>query len=86
MEMHNIRELCPEVAGGIKYLQALASPLAEAVFCPTGGITAETAPDWLSLPNVICVGGSWVAPKSVLSQGDFDAITRNAKVCSELKV
>lgn len=74
------------VAGGIKYLQALASPLAEAVFCPTGGITAETAPDWLSLPNVICVGGSWVAPKSELSQGDFDAITRNAKVCSELKV
>ena len=72
-------------AGGIKYLQALASPLADAVFCPTSGITAETASDWLSLPNVICVGGSWVAPISALAKGDFDAITRNAKACSQIK-
>jgi 2-dehydro-3-deoxyphosphogluconate aldolase/(4S)-4-hydroxy-2-oxoglutarate aldolase len=72
------------VAGGPKYLEALASPLADAVFCPTGGITANTASDWLSLPNVICVGGSWVAPTSALAQGDFDTIISNAKACSKL--
>lgn len=69
------------VAGGPKYLEALASPLADAVFCPTGGITANTASDWLSLPNVICVGGSWVAPISALAQADFDTIISNAKAC-----
>jgi 2-dehydro-3-deoxyphosphogluconate aldolase/(4S)-4-hydroxy-2-oxoglutarate aldolase len=72
------------VAGGPKYLEALASPLADAVFCPTGGITANTASDWLSLPNVICVGGSWVAPRSALAKGDFDMIISNAKACSKL--
>ncbi len=72
------------VAGGPKYLEALASPLADAVFCPTGGITANTASNWLSLPNVICVGGSWVAPRSALAKGDFDMIISNAKACSKL--
>ena len=52
-----------EAAGGIKALKALAAPFAQCRFCPTGGITAETAPDWLALPSVLCVGGSWIVPK-----------------------
>lgn len=72
------------VAGGAAYLQALASPLAGAIFCPTGGISPQTAPDWLALPNVICVGGSWVAPKDLLAADDFDAITARARACADL--
>ena len=72
------------VAGGAPYLKALASPLADSVFCPTGGITINTAKDWLELPNVLCVGGSWVASTALLKAGDFDAITANARDCSRL--
>ena len=72
------------VAGGAPYLKALASPLADAVFCPTGGITINTAKDWLELPNVLCVGGSWVASTALLKAGDFDAITANARDCLRL--
>lgn len=50
-------------SGGIPALKALAGPFGQCRFCPTGGITADTAPDWLALDNVLCVGGSWVAPK-----------------------
>lgn len=71
-------------AGGAGYLKALASPLAHAVFCPTGGITAESAMDWLSLANVHCVGGSWVAPKDMIAKGEFGGIARNAAACSTL--
>jgi len=71
-------------AGGIAYLKALASPLADAVFCPTGGITVQTAPDWLALPNVACVGGSWVASDDLLAAGKFDVISANARACSDL--
>ena len=49
-----------EAAGGVKALKALAAPFHEARFCPTGGITEATAPDWLALPSVLCVGGSWI--------------------------
>ena len=72
------------VAGGIDYLRAVASPLADAVFCPTGGISAETAADWLALSNVACVGGTWVAPKDLLAAGDFATITARAKACQRL--
>ena len=72
------------LAGGPRYLEALASPLTNAKFCPTGGITAETAIDWLSLPNVQCVGGTWVAPKDMLAKGDFEGIAANAAACSAL--
>ena len=71
-------------AGGPDYLKALASPLADATFCPTGGITAETLMDWLSLPNVKCVGGSWIAPKDMIVKGDFGGIAANATACSAL--
>ena len=72
------------VAGGPEYLRALSSPLADAVFCPTGGITLKTAVDWLSVSNVQCVGGSWVAPKEMLEKGDFGGIAANAMACSTL--
>ncbi len=71
-------------AGGPEYLKALASPLADVVFCPTGGITLKTAMDWLSLSNVHCIGGSWVAPKDMLAKGDFGGISANAMACSTL--
>ena len=71
-------------AGGPEYLKALASPLADVVFCPTGGITLKTAMDWLSLSNVHCIGGSWVAPKEMLAKGDFEGIAANAMACSTL--
>ena len=50
-------------AGGTAFVKSLASPLPQITICPTGGISAETAPDWLALPNVRCLGGSWVAPQ-----------------------
>ena len=52
-----------EAAGGIRALKALTAPFGGVSFCPTGGITAETAPEWLALPPVLCVGGSWIVPK-----------------------
>ena len=51
-----------DAAGGIKALRALSAPFRQCRFCPTGGITAETAPQWLALPSVLCVGGSWLVP------------------------
>ncbi len=62
-------------AGGIGMLQALTGPFPDVTFCPTGGITAETAPDYLALPNVACVGGSWLTPKAALAAGDWEAVT-----------
>lgn len=63
-----------EQAGGASFLKALSSPLAGVRFCPTGGITAANAATYLSLPNVICVGGSWVAPDELVDAGDWAAI------------
>lgn len=66
-------------AGGPAYLKAISSPLPDIRFCPTGGIDAGTAPDYLSLPNVLCVGGSWVAPKRAIQTGEWGEITRLAR-------
>lgn len=74
-----------EANGGAPVLKAWASPLADLRFCPTGGIVAATAPDYLALPNVICVGGSWVAPKQAVEQGDWSAITGLAAAASTLR-
>lgn len=63
-----------EQAGGAPFLKALSSPLGGVRFCPTGGITAANAASYLSLPNVICVGGSWVAPDELVDAGDWAAI------------
>ena len=71
-------------AGGIGMLKALGAPFPEVVFCPTGGITRATAPDFLALPNVACVGGSWVAPTDKIRAGDWAAIEQLAKDASSL--
>ncbi|MEL6963547.1 MAG: bifunctional 4-hydroxy-2-oxoglutarate aldolase/2-dehydro-3-deoxy-phosphogluconate aldolase [Pseudomonadota bacterium] len=64
-----------EAAGGTAMLKSLASPLPAAKFCPTGGIGPDNAAGYLALPNVLCVGGSWVVPKDAIAQGDWDKIT-----------
>ncbi len=70
-------------AGGIGMLKAMASPFPELTFCPTGGISADSFRDYLALPNVACVGGSWVAPPTLMNNGDWDAITELAReACS----
>ena len=66
-------------AGGTSFIKSLASPLPQITICPTGGISATTAPEWLALPNVKCVGGSWVAPQSLINAGDFTAIETLAR-------
>ncbi|GHH01052.1 bifunctional 4-hydroxy-2-oxoglutarate aldolase/2-dehydro-3-deoxy-phosphogluconate aldolase [Pseudodonghicola xiamenensis] len=66
-------------AGGAPALAALAAPLPGISFCPTGGVSVTTAPDYLRLPTVPCVGGSWVAPKSLVTAGDWSAIERLAR-------
>ncbi|HEX3701459.1 MAG TPA: bifunctional 4-hydroxy-2-oxoglutarate aldolase/2-dehydro-3-deoxy-phosphogluconate aldolase [Phenylobacterium sp.] len=72
------------VAGGVGALKAFASPFPQARFCPTGGVSAANAADYLALPNVICVGGSWVAPAEAVRAGDWDRITRLAREAAAL--
>ncbi len=74
-----------EPSGGVAYLRALASPLPAARFCPTGGIDAALAPAYLALPNVLCVGGSWVAPGAAVASEDWPAITRLARAAADLR-
>ena len=68
-----------EPAGGIPYLKAISGPLPSILFCPTGGISAEKAPDYLALPNVACVGGSWIATRAMIAAGDWKLIEANAR-------
>ena len=72
-------------AGGAPFLKALASPLAGVRFCPTGGIDAKNAADYLALENVICVGGSWVAPDALVAAGKWNEIEALAREASALK-
>ena len=65
-------------SGGIPALKALAGPFGQARFCPTGGITPATAPEWLSLDAVLCVGGSWVVPSGPLDPARIEALAREA--------
>ncbi|MBL3562856.1 bifunctional 4-hydroxy-2-oxoglutarate aldolase/2-dehydro-3-deoxy-phosphogluconate aldolase, partial [Rhodovulum sulfidophilum] len=73
-----------EAAGGAPALKALASPLPQIRFCPTGGVSPANAASYLSLPNVICAGGSWIAPKDKVAAGDWDAITALAREAAAL--
>tara|TARA_B100000787_G_scaffold68552_1_gene50431 strand:- start:14 stop:646 length:633 start_codon:yes stop_codon:yes gene_type:complete len=68
-----------EAAGGASALGALAGPLPQITFCPTGGITPKNAKDYLALPNTLCVGGSWIAPKALIVAGAWDEITKIAR-------
>ena len=72
------------IVGGVDALKAFAGPFPQAKFCPTGGVSANNAPDYLSLANVICVGGSWVAPVDAVRAGDWDRITALARAAAGL--
>jgi 2-dehydro-3-deoxyphosphogluconate aldolase/(4S)-4-hydroxy-2-oxoglutarate aldolase len=74
-----------EAAGGLNYLKSLAAPLADLRFCPTGGIDAEKAKAYLALPNVVCVGGSWITPATALKAGDWATVTRLSLEASKLR-
>jgi len=74
-----------EQAGGAAFLKSLASPFGGIKFCPTGGVTAKNANDYLGLPNVICVGGSWIAPDDLVKAGKWDAIEALAREAATLR-
>lgn len=74
-----------EQSGGAAFLKSIGSPLPQVSFCPTGGISLKTAPDYLSLKNILCVGGSWVAPKEAMVKGDWATITRLAAEAKALR-
>ncbi len=73
-----------EQAGGAAYLKSLSSVFRQVRFCPTGGISTANATDYLSLPNVLCVGGSWVAPKDAMVSGDWATVTALARAAAEI--
>lgn len=73
------------LAGGHAYLKALSSPLPQFRFCPTGGISLANARDYLALANVLCVGGSWVAPSEAIEKGDAFAIEQLSRQAASLK-
>ena len=73
-----------EAAGGTRMLSALTGPLPRVRFCPTGGIAAEGAPDYLRLRNVVCVGGSWIAPPQMVAARDWQGITALARAAASL--
>ncbi|ANP54711.1 2-dehydro-3-deoxyphosphogluconate aldolase/(4S)-4-hydroxy-2-oxoglutarate aldolase [Streptomyces griseochromogenes] len=74
-----------QAAGGTAYLRSLAGPLPQARFCPTGGIGPATAPEYLSLPNVRCVGGSWMAPADAVAAGDWGRVQELARAAAGLR-
>jgi len=74
-----------EASGGRSYLSAVSGPCPHLRFCPTGGITPETAAAWLALPNVGCVGGSWLTPKDAVAQGDWGRIEALAAEAAALR-
>ena len=73
-----------ETSGGAAAIKALGAPIPQVNFCPTGGVSLKNATDYLSLKNVVCVGGSWVAPKEAMARGDWAAITRLASEAAAL--
>lgn len=73
-----------EPAGGATYLKAIAGPVQDVVFCPTGGISETNAPEYLGLGNVACVGGSWLTPQAAVAAGDYAEITRRAQAAASL--
>src|SRR5580698_9407063 len=71
--------------GGVEGLKALAGPFPRARFCPTGGVNAANAADYLALANVVCVGGSWLAPREMIAAGDFARIEALARAAAALR-
>jgi 2-dehydro-3-deoxyphosphogluconate aldolase/(4S)-4-hydroxy-2-oxoglutarate aldolase len=82
----NVLKLYPaHQAGGVGMLRALAAPFPDVLFCPTGGITHASAPDYLALTNVVSVGGSWMAPQPMIDAGDWQGIEALARDAAALK-
>lgn len=82
---YHIQKFFPaEPAGGTAYLSSLAQPIPQVKFCPTGGITPALAPSYLKLPNVITLGGSWMAPKALVAAGDWHGIEKLAREAAAL--
>lgn len=82
---YSVQKFFPaEAIGGVDALKSISGPLPQVTFCPTGGITVTRAPDYLRLPNVACVGGSWVAPAAAMAKGDWAAITALARAAAGL--
>lgn len=82
----NVLKFFPaESAGGAGWLKSVAAPLPGLRFCPTGGIGADNAAKYLALPNVVAVGGSWVAPQDAIAARDFDRITQLARAAAALR-
>ena len=82
---YDVQKFFPaEAIGGVGALKSIAGPLPQVSFCPTGGISAARAPDYLALANVACVGGSWVAPRGAMDAGDWQAITELARAAAAL--
>lgn len=73
-----------EANGGATALKAIGAPIPQVRFCPTGGVSLKNAPDYLGLPNVLCCGGSWVAPKDLVAKGDWKAIEELAREAAAL--
>ncbi|MBN8503424.1 MAG: bifunctional 4-hydroxy-2-oxoglutarate aldolase/2-dehydro-3-deoxy-phosphogluconate aldolase [Burkholderiales bacterium] len=83
---HRFLKLFPATAvGGVALLKGLAGPFPDIAFCPTGGITPETAPQFLALPNVRVCGGSWLTPKDALQAGDWARVRQLAQAASQLR-
>lgn len=79
---YSVQKFFPaEASGGVAAIKAIGAPIPQVRFCPTGGITLQNAPDYLALPNVLCAGGSWVAPREMVVRGDWaeiEALAREA--------
>jgi len=73
-----------EASGGVAALKAIGGPIPQVRFCPTGGVTLQNAPDYLALANTLCAGGSWVAPKDMVSTGNWTGIEALAREASNL--
>jgi 2-dehydro-3-deoxyphosphogluconate aldolase/(4S)-4-hydroxy-2-oxoglutarate aldolase len=82
----NIVKLFPaHQAGGVEMLRALGAPFPDVLFCPTGGITRAGAPEYLALPNVVAIGGSWVAPRALIDAKDWQGIEALARDAAALR-
>ena len=73
-----------EASGGVAFLKSVAGPVPDARFCPTGGITADTAPAYLALPNVGCVGGTWITPADAVAAGDWARVEALARAAASM--
>jgi 2-dehydro-3-deoxyphosphogluconate aldolase / (4S)-4-hydroxy-2-oxoglutarate aldolase len=83
--IHFLKFFPATAAGGLPMLKAFAGPFPDVMFCPTGGITPETAPQFLALPNVKVCGGSWLTPADAMAAGDWGRITALARAATALR-